>query len=58
MEKKPHPKGKGCWYKKFIYYCPVCGRDDVIIERQYTKPPPKYSPKRIDWIERWDYCEL
>ncbi len=27
------------WYKIFIHYCPVCGKEDVFRERVYGKKP-------------------
>lgn len=45
-------KGK-YWYEFFVYYCPICGREDVYKERNYGPKPENYS---WDWIPTWDGC--
>jgi len=55
-EARPH--GEGCWYKHFIEECPVCGRGDEWKERRYTPPPPKDSPERWEFKQRYDYCDV
>jgi hypothetical protein len=39
------------WYKTTIYFCPVCGKEDKVRERTYTKP------ESIELIERYDWCD-
>ena len=46
---------KKYWYKTTIYYCPICCRENVYKERQYTEKPKEYE-KRVKIIEVWDYC--
>lgn len=44
------------WYKTIIIYCPVCCKENVYKERQYTRKP-KNPAKRIIIKEFYDYCE-
>ena len=48
---------KKYWYEKTVYYCPVCGREDVYRERVYT-PKPKNWGDRNTFIEKFDYCNV
>lgn len=47
---KPH------WYLITVHYCPLCGRDSVFKERQYTERPAEYSD-RHKFHEHFDWCE-
>lgn len=45
------------WYKTFIQYCPVCGREAFkeTKERQYS-PKPEDPSERTSIKEIYDYC--
>ena len=47
---------KSIGYLKLVYYCPLCGREDVYRERMFTKKPKDHN-KRSEWIDKYDYCE-
>jgi hypothetical protein len=49
-EKKKH------WYKKIIYYCPICGSEDSYRERRFDEKPKDYND-RVVVKEAWDYCD-
>lgn len=44
------------WYKITIHACPLCGREKVYRERQYT-PKPKDDSERYAYSEHFDWCE-
>ena len=48
---------KTYWYKKTVYYCPVCGRDDTYKERRFDEKPEEWE-KRFTFKEVWDYCDI
>ena len=39
------------WYFITIYTCPVCGHEEVVRERQYTKRPK-------NWEDRHHFVEI
>ena len=47
MESQEKAKTKPHWYKKTVYYCVLCGHEDVYRERMYTPRPEEYH-QRID----------
>ena len=47
-------KGK-YWYKITVYWCPVCGREEVNRERQYT-PRPENRADRYFVKQVYDWC--
>lgn len=50
--------GKGCWYKRYITECPICGRGYDVRERQYT-PKPEDPADRVDYNGMaYDYCDV
>jgi hypothetical protein len=53
-----HPKGKGSWYFRYIYECPVCGCGNEMRERRYDEKPENPSD-RIEFNGlAYDYCLL
>jgi uncharacterized Zn finger protein (UPF0148 family) len=45
------------WYKTYIDYCPVCGKEEVTKERQYT-PKPEKEEDRYNFMTSLCYsCE-
>ena len=51
----PQPK-RGYWYLVTVIACPVCGREKVYRERQYT-PRPESSFDRHEYHEHYDWCD-
>lgn len=49
-------KKKRYWYRIFVYYCPLCGKEDEYRERQYSRKP-KNRDKRITIKEEYDHCD-
>jgi hypothetical protein len=57
VSSKSLAKGKGCWYRIFIYACPVCGHEKVVRERQWDTKKPVDPRQRIVYDEMaYDYC--
>ena len=47
-------KGK-YWYHTTYFHCPVCGREDKMRERRYTKKPKSFMD-RWEFLEEYDNC--
>lgn len=45
------------WYKFTCFYCPVCGSEDWIKERQYTPKPEDGNERYVHEI-RYDWCDI
>jgi len=45
------------WIFKTIYYCPICGKEQIYRERKYTEKPNNYN-LRYELIESYDYCDI
>ena len=51
------PHGRGCWYMRYIKLCPICGRGEEWLQRQWS-PRPERAEDRIEIWEAWDYCDV
>lgn len=48
------------WYRQYIGFCPVCGRDQGYKERVYGEKPedPKERYVMLDDKQTYDGCEM
>lgn len=53
---KPEKPMKKYWYKYYREECPVCGREDVYKERQYTEKPESILERRVHEVN-YDWCD-
>ena len=56
MEKKKVAKKK-YWIFRTVFYCPLCCREEIYLERKYTLKPKDYN-ERQKFIEVYDYCNV
>lgn len=42
------------WYEMHVYYCPVCGREEIIRERKYGYKPENVYIHHVDY----DWCDV
>ncbi len=44
------------WYLITHTVCPVCGREEVTRERQYTPRPDDWYKRNV-WADGYDWCD-